>query len=136
MKKIFTLFVCALVLVLVTGCGKNQVVCTATMEEAGQSMKAEVVAEFDGDDKVKSIEMSYELSDEKTAETYCSLFKLFTTSGENVEVDCSGKKITIKGLESIDMDSEDEADKIVGKTKAEFIELMEKDEEAKFTCKK
>ena len=49
MKKFSLIALCALLLV-VTGCGggsKNKVVCTASEEQGGIKMTAEVVAEFD-----------------------------------------------------------------------------------------
>ena len=51
---------------------------------------------------------------------------------EGVSISCSGSKVTIKGYEKMDDDSEDS---IVGKTKEEFKKAMEEESEGKLTCK-
>lgn len=137
MKKYFLVGFCAVLLFAVTGCGnKNQVVCTASMSEAGMNIKAEVIGELDKDDKIASVTVSYDLGDKATADQYCQLFKLSENADEGIKVNCSGSKVTIEGLASMDMDS-DEGEKVIGLTKDEFIKKATETEEAgvKFTCK-
>ena len=132
MKKYFLVVFCALVLFVVTGCGsKNQVKCSGKLSEGEMNILAEVIADFDKDDKLTDATISYELDDEDTATQYCSLFKLMQDEEKGVTVTCSGKKITIKGYANLD--SEEEEDSVVGKTKEEFIKYMQ--EEEKLTCK-
>ena len=137
MKKYFLVVFCAFLLFVVTGCGnKNQVVCSASMNEAGMTMKADLIGELDKDEKISSVTIVYDLNDSKTAETYCNLFKMAEDKEKGVTVDCSGSKITIKGLASMDMDDED-GEKVIGLTKDEFIKKATEQEEdgVKFTCK-
>lgn len=129
MKKYSILVVCALMLFALAGCGKDKVVCKGTLEEDGLSADAEMIAEFDKD-IVSDITVNYTLKDEETAKTWCALFQLMQDESKGVTVKCSGKKITIKGMDK--MDSEDE-DETPIKTKEEFIKYAE--EEGKLKCK-
>lgn len=131
MKKYLLVLACA-VLLLTAGCGKssskNQVKCTGTQTEDGITIKGEVTADLDNDNKITDAVVVYELSDKTYAEQYCSLFKLFESAGDGVSVSCSGNKITIKGFANID----DGDGKLAGMTKEDFIKSME---EEQFTCK-
>ncbi len=128
MRKYFFVVFFALLVVLV-GCGnKNQVKCTGEMNEGGMKIKAEVVADLDGDNKVKDATIVYDLGDAKAAETYCSIFKMMEDAEKGISVSCSGSKITIKG--AAQMDEGDE--KIVGSTKDDFVKAMEAEG---LTCK-
>ena len=129
MRKYLMLVVCSLVLFLATGCGKEKVVCTGTFEEDGLSADAEMIAEFDKD-TVSDITVNYTLKDDETAKQWCALFQLMQDEDKGVSVKCSGKKITIKGIDKID--SEDEEENPI-KTKEEFIKYAE--EESKLKCK-
>ena len=85
MKKIASLlFVVAFALVL-TGCGKGNVL---TWTKDGE--KAEIT--FKGD-KVTKVAATTTLSSEEEAKSYESLFKLY--GGDDMTVKRSGKKITI-----------------------------------------
>lgn len=131
MKKYLLVFLCALTLV-VTGCGKNQVTCTATLEESGVKMDAKVVADFDKDSKLSDATFEYEFNDSSIVDQYCSIFKLMEDAAKGITVECSGKKITIKGYAKV---ASDEEESLVGVTKEEFIKQVEESEEGKFTCK-
>jgi len=134
MKKYFLGLFCA-VLLFVTGCGnKNQVKCTGEMEEAGMKMKQEIVAVFDDNNIFKDATATMDLGSKETADQFCGLYKMFSDSAKGVEISCSGTKVTIKGFENLDSDEEDEdtEDSPIGKTKEEFIKLMEKEQ---MTCK-
>ena len=134
MKKSLLLLLGVLMLVVVTGCGKkNQVTCSASMSEGGVDMKAEVVADFDKDDKLTDATITYDVSDSKTAETYCALFKLMEDADKGITVSCSGSKITITGYANIDSSEDEET--IIGVTKEEFKKKMQENDEQKFTCK-
>jgi hypothetical protein len=147
MKKYLLIVLCALVLVTVTGCGsskkeengnggtsKNQVVCTASQEENGIKMTAEIVAEFDSADKLTDAVVSYDLNDEDTAKQYCTLFKLMEDTEKGVTVECSGSKITVKGYANIETSEEDDK-AMKGASKEEFIKYVQSSEDGNFTCK-
>ena len=131
MKKYFLVVFCALLLFVVTGCGnKNQVKCTGSFSEGGMNMEAEMIADLDENDKVVDVTAVMDLGNSDTANSFCSLYKLMEDKEKGVEVSCSGSKITIKGYANVEA-GEDE-DQVVGKTKDEFIKLMEEED---FTCK-
>ena len=134
MKKYFLVVVCALLLFVVTGCNnnKNKVVCSGSFSEDGLEMEAEIAAELDSADKVTAINVTYDLKDKDTAKQYCVLFQLMQDSEKGITVECSGSKIIIKGLTGLDDDEENEEDKIVGKTKADFVNAAEAEG---LTCK-
>lgn len=135
MKKYYLVVFCALLLFVVVGCSKkNQVVCTASTTEQGITMDAEVIGDLDADNKITAVTVVYDLHDKKYADQYCSMFKLFETEGSGVKVNCSGSKITIEGMASMDIDAEED-EKIIGKTKEEFIAAAQESEDIKFTCK-
>lgn len=136
MKKILLVSVCALFLLVLTGCGssKNQVTCTGSSEENGIKMTAELVADFDKNDKLSGATVVYDLNDSTVASQYCSFFKLMEDADKGITVECSGTKITIKGYAEMLVD--DETGEKVDLTKDEFIKKMEESTEEKFSCKK
>ena len=76
MKKYFLIVVCALLLFVVTGCGnKNQLKCTGSMEDSGMKIEAEVVADFDENDKLTDATIVYDLGSSETASAWCSIFE-------------------------------------------------------------
>lgn len=122
MKKYFFVVFFALMLVVLVGCGnKNQVTCSGEMNEGGMTIKAEVIADLDADNKVTDATVVYDLGDETTATTYCSFFKLMEDSSKGISISCSGSKITIKGYAQM----EDGDEKLVGTTKDDFVKAME-----------
>ncbi len=129
MKKYFLVVFCALLLFVVTGCGGKKVTCSQTTTEAGVEMKAEVIADLDDNDKITGATVVYDMGDKTTADQYCSLMKMAEDKEKGVTVECSGSKITIKGMASLD-EGEDES--MIGKTKDEFVKEAEKEG---FTCK-
>ena len=132
MKKYLLVVFCAALLLVVTGCGnKNQLTCTGSMNESGIEMKAEVVADFDENDKLTDATVSYDLGSKETADQWCSMFKLMNDADKGIEVSCSGSKITIKGYAKMDDEGEES---MIGKTKEEFKAVMEKEVEG-ITCK-
>jgi len=134
MKKYFLVAICALLLFVVTGCGnKNQVKCTGTMSENGVEVTAEAIGEFDKDDKLTSVTVIEDLGDKEKADQMCALFKAFMPADSGVDISCSGSKVTIKGYEN--MSKEDDEDKMIGMSKADFIKAMEEESEGNLTCK-
>lgn len=134
MKKYLLVVFGALLVLVVTGCGnKNQVKCMASLSEGGISMDAEIIADFDDNDKLSDATIVYDLKDSETANQYCSLFKLMEDKDKGIEVSCSGSKVTVKGYAKLD--DEEGEDSLVGATKEAFIKEMEFNEDAKFTCK-
>ncbi len=132
MKKYFLVVLCAVVLFVVTGCGnKNQVVCEETATEGGVSMKAEIIVDFDDNDKLTDATAVYNLDSEETANQYCAFMKLAEDADKGVKVECSGKKITIKGFANVDQDEDEEP--MIGMSKEDFMKKMA--EEENVTCK-
>ena len=89
------------------------------------------LADFDDSDKLKDATASYDLGTKEAADQYCSLFKLMENTDKGVSVTCSGTKVTIKGFANIDSDDEEES--VIGKSKEEFKKLMETEQQ--MTCK-
>ena len=137
MKK-YSLIALAALLVVVTGCGgggsKNTVTCTATSNEGGIEMKAEVVAEFDSNDKLEDATVTYDLGDSTVANQYCSLFKLMEDESKGVKVTCSGTKVTMTGFAQLESEDEDD-ESAIGMSKEDFIKKMEESEDGSYTCK-
>ena len=125
MKKYFLFAVVSLL--LLTGCGKKQVVCSAKVEEAGVSMNVSLIGELDSADKITKVSYEYEFSDATTADQYCSLIKLAYADAK-----CSGKTITIEDATAMLEEEGDE--KIVGMSKDDFIATAQK-ESKDVTCK-
>lgn len=133
MKKCFLVVLCAVLVFFVAGCSKkNQVTCTGTMSEGGEEFKAEVIAEFDKDDKLVDATIVEDLGSKEKADQLCSLYKAFVPADQGIDVSCSGSKVTIKGYAKLDSDEEDS---MIGKTKEEFIKAIEEESEGKITCK-
>ena len=61
MKKYFLFAVVALL--LLTGCGKKQVVCSATEEEGGVKVTESIIGELDSSDKITKVSMEMEYPD-------------------------------------------------------------------------
>ena len=146
MKKSISIIFSLALLLLITGCGKNQVVCTANVTENGVAMAAKIVADFDENDKLSDATITYDLGNTETANQYCSLFKLIEDQAKGITIECSGTKVTIKGYaklqeedEEVDEDDEtideDDSESLIGISKEEFIRQMEASEESKFTCR-
>ncbi len=130
MKKLVIFLCCAVMLLVVTGCGKkNQVVCSKTAEEEGQKMTVEVTVDFDSSDKATNASMVYDFEDKTLAETFCNLFK---ESDQKDNISCSGTKITIKDLDAFEDEEEEDSEKVVGQSKEDVLKTAE---EEGFTCK-
>ena len=129
MKKCLLVVTCALLLFLTTGCGKKQLKCSATVTEDGVTMKGEVIADLDKDDKIEDATIIYTFDDKEQAETYCSFIKLLEDKDKGVLVDCKDNKITITGYANIE--DEEGSDGMVGASKEEFIKAVK---EEGFTC--
>lgn len=130
MKKYSLIAICA-ILLFAAGCGKkNQVKCSGKMTEGGMTLKAEIIADLDKNDKISDATVVYELDNKDAAKQYCSIFKLMETSDSGVSVSCSEKKVTIKGLANF---NSDDGETIVGMSKKDFIKQMEQEE--KISCK-
>ena len=132
MKKYFLVAFCALLLFVATGCGKKQLKCSGSFNEAGMSMDAEMIADLDDNDNVLDVTAVMDLKDSKTADQFCAFYKLAEDADKGISIKCSGSKITITGFSKLEAEDEDEEDKIVGKPKDAFIKAME---EEGFTCK-
>ena len=117
MKKLISVLVACL---LVSGCGAEKVTCTYDMDVAGQKMKAEMIAPVENGKITKvTTKMTVELSDEKTAKSYCDQAK----EDKDAKVTCNGKKVTTEATE----ENKDEPI-----TKKDFIKEME---DEGFKCK-
>lgn len=147
MKKCLLGILCLMLLTL-TACGnktenenanKNQVKCTASVEESGVKMDAQVIGYFDSSDKLEDATIVYDVNNEETAKLYCSLFKMAEDVDKGISVECSGTKVTIKGYAKLasepDEESEEENVNLIGSSKEDFIKFIESEEEVKFSCK-
>ena len=134
MKKYLLVVLCALLVFVVTGCNKNEVKCTGKIEENGKEYEAEVVAEFDKDDKLIDATITEDLGSKEAADQMCALYKAFMSEESGVSFSCSGSKITIKGYANLDSE-EDDDEKMIGMTKEEFKKYMNTKTEGKITCK-
>ena len=126
MKKYF--LIAGVALLLLTGCGKKQVVCTMTEEEGGQKATASIIGELDSSDKITKVSYEMEFSDATYAEQYCALVKLAAPDAK-----CNGKKIVIDDATSM-LEEDDSDKKLVGMTKDEFITYA-KSSSSEVTCK-
>ena len=106
-------------LFLLTGCGGSGNKVTCTMEQDGN--EAEIVAELDDDDKVKSLTATMTFADEDTAKESYEYIEQFVESAK-----LKGKTITISDY------AEMTGSNAVGKTKAEFVEMLE---DSGYKCK-
>ena len=130
MKKCLMLISFVAMAMLLTACGGNKITCTATETEDGITVKQEVVANFDSNDKIKDYKASFDFGNETIATTYCQLYKSLANEEKKLDIDCSGSKIIIKGTP--DADSNDEDELIKGSTKEDFKKALE---EEGFKCK-
>ena len=129
MRKNSLLLIISLLL-FITGCSRNQIKCTGTITDEGLTMKAEMIAYLDKDNKVTDATVSYELKDQELMDTYCSMFKMMEEGYDGLRVTCSKTKITLDGY--LTLLSEEESKELLGISKEGFIEAMEAD---KFICK-
>ena len=94
MKKLLKitslLAVLAIVLCILSGCGGNKIV--GTMEEDGT--KSKIVATFDKDDNLKTLEVTYEYKNADDAKDAYKEMK--DEDAEGYKIKRSGKKITVK----------------------------------------
>ena len=132
MKK--ALLILPVMLLLVTGCGKKEVVCTGTVEEDGQKYEMKFIGTLK-DDKIDSAKAIMTFSDETTAQSMCGMFALVNSFAEDddkkIDYKCDGKVIT---LNSLDNYIDDEEEQIKGMTKDEFIKKVT-EENDQITCK-
>ena len=129
MKKL--LFLLPL-LFFITGYG-HKVTCTAKITEDGKQYEAKITANLKNN-KVDSGKMELVFDSKEEGEQYCNLIKAFmslASEEEKVDIKCDGKKMTI---DSLDFDSGDESDTVIGKTKDEFISKM-KEQYPDVVCK-
>lgn len=132
MKKTIVVL-CLMALLLVTsGCGKNQIVCSKTVTEDGQKMSVDVTLDLDNDEKVTNASLTYDFGDKESAEQYCSIFKIALDESNKDKIVCSGSKVTIKDMDAFDEDETEDSEKMVGQTKKEVIETATKEG---YTCK-
>ena len=116
---------------VLTGCGKKTVTCSATQEDGGEKMTTEVVGTLKSN-KIDSVKAKITFEKEETAKTYCSFLGLASTAddGSKIDIKCDGKSITISNYEKLDS-----SDKIIGLTKDEFISKMKESGGDKVSCK-
>ena len=150
-NKYLLLFVGVLSLLLVTGCGgsKNQVKCTAEIEQDGKKYKAEIIAQLDDNSKVKDASMTMTFdSEEEAAQSYSmmqmviGIAKSFAEEGKEIpeiDIKLDGKSLTISNYAAFAEISSDEEEqqKLIGLTKDEFINKIksETSEESDWSCK-
>lgn len=123
MKKYLFLMIIGLFLLAGCGSNKNEVVCKGNEKENNTTVSVKTVGKLQND-KINSVSATMTFEDKKTAESYCSLFKLVNSFSEDMEIDvkCSGKTVEIRDYEKILESSETV---VKGLTKAEFKEIMQ-----------
>ena len=129
MKKIFYTFFFVGILLLVTACGGNKVVCSGTIEDDNMKYDMTITATFNKD-KVKDTTASMKFETEEIATTMCGFMQTATSAQEGLDIKCSGKIITLKGFQAM---MEDEDVTVQNMTKEQFILEAEKTEG--ITCK-
>lgn len=100
MKKIMSLFVAVLALILVTGCGSSKNTVTCTQDEDG--MTVTVKATTDNNDKIKKVNMSMtaEAENEADAKAGAASYETLKAAyegqdGMKIDVKRDGLKVTI-----------------------------------------
>ena len=121
MKRFVIAFAAVITVGFVTGCGskKNEVVCTGKITEGGVTQEAKIVAKLKKN-KVSDGYMEIKYSDQKSADTMCSMMKLANSmaekDSEKIDYTCKGKTMKINSLKTFD-----EEGNLIGLTKEEFI---------------
>lgn len=129
MKKLFTFALLGLSMVMLTGCGKNQITCTGSEEQDGQKIELKVTA-TPKDGKVTEAEATMTFENEDTAKQMCALFEMangFAEDRKKIDIKCDGKSLTVGNYLQMQDNEKTEY------TEDEFIKLME---DEKLTCKK
>ena len=83
---------------------------------------------MDNDDRIKEASVLYDLGDKTKAEVLCEQLK---KAYDESKIECSGTKITVKGMDDFTEDVKDSV-KMVGRTKDEFTKEAVS---AGYTCK-
>ena len=120
---------------LLTGCGgssKYDYVCTAKVEDGDERAEVEFGIKLEND-KVKTVDLTYIFETEEYAKQMYSVFNMINQFAEDesqkIDVTQSGKEVLIKNYEKISSENEDDEDSmgnLVGMTKEEFKEALEK----------
>lgn len=147
--KYFGVIVGVLSLLLLTGCGsKNQLKCTAEVEQNGSKYSGKMIVELDGNDKVKDATMEMTFDNEDEANQTYSMFQLvigmaksMAEEGQEVpdiDIKKDGKTLTISNYASFaKFTSDEENESLIGMSKEDFIKKVEADSSSggKWTCK-
>ncbi len=138
MKKICLGLIMVLGMLMVTGCGKNELVCTKTSDEA----KETITFSFDKNDVLKQGKINYaiKVGDEQAIEEGKALLKQsFQDSfkeedGYKLALSDNGKDTVYLTL-TFDASKVSEAINGVDKTKTSLSKIKKEMEEEKYTCK-
>lgn len=97
-KSIVLALVMGLLLIALTGCGGNKLVATKSSDDDFMGKYEEKIEISFKDDKADQIVWTMEFEDEDKAESVASIFKLASSSDEDVKIDVEqkGKKVTLK----------------------------------------
>lgn len=122
MKKILSILFTMIIVLSVTGCGGNKLVCKVTAKEDDYTTASTFTVKFDKDDIVTEAKMvgTMEFEDSDTASEYYQLMITYGASKDDMKL--SGKKITYTQSEKITS----------GETKAEVKADLE---EEGYICK-
>lgn len=131
MKRYFLIVLCILLLCVV-GCSKNnQIICSKTITEDGETVLEERTFYLDKNSKVETASETFTFSSKEDAKDYCDMFNDVFGSNYSDLIICSDKEITINNYEKL-IDGEDSSIRIVGLTKEELINLGDS---SGYTCK-
>lgn len=152
MKKMY-LFAIALICgaIFLTACGgsSSKLTCTGDLKEGENKIgSGEIVAELDGDDKVKNASITMKFDDESYASQMYAFIQLAISFGKqqyeqegkefpNLDVKLDGNKIIIDDYASwVKLSDSEDTTNFIGMTKDEFVKYMEQNnEDGTFTCK-
>ena len=124
MKKLMLLL--GSCLLLMTGCGKKELICTGTVDEEGIKVNMEVTAKLDSD-KVSEVSAVMSFDDVEVAKQYCSLFDLANSFEEDetkkIKYTCREKSIEFENYAQV-VETDNDV-KIINVTEEEFKKEME-----------
>ena len=135
MKKVLGLLVVFGGVLLLTGCGgssKYDYVCTAKVEDGDQKADVEFGIKLKND-KIDTVDLTYKFETEEYAQQMYAVFNMINQfaqdDSQKIDVTQTGKEVLVKNYEKISSEEEDDEDSmgnLVGMTKEEFKEALEK----------
>ena len=115
---------------MISGCKKpTQLTCMGTYNKDKIIVSAEIVANFDKEERLNNAKIEYDFHDAKKANEYCTQLKQLQEV-DNIDVSCVDTKVISEGFTIIDV-ATNTVD-YLDKTKDDFMKIMD---DLAFTCK-